>query len=106
MTTSKFTNKEEYLQYRKDWKAEYKQLSQQIRDAKFCRWYASIRRQDRMTPERDERWAKISGKTDYSYWAIKTLKVQATNMLDVLKESKQEAHQQYLAGKQQKLVIA
>ena len=35
MRNLKFNTKEEYLQYRKDWKAEYKQLSQTIREYKW-----------------------------------------------------------------------
>lgn len=34
MRNNKFTTKEEYLQYRKEWKAEYKQLSEDIRETK------------------------------------------------------------------------
>lgn len=32
-----FTNKQEYLAYRSEWKARYKEVSQSIRDMKFVR---------------------------------------------------------------------
>ena len=35
MRNAEFKTKEEYLQYRKDWKAEYKELSQTIREKKL-----------------------------------------------------------------------
>jgi cell shape-determining protein MreC len=41
MRNPKFTTKQEYLQYRKDWKDEYMELSQVIRDHKLIRKYSS-----------------------------------------------------------------
>lgn len=103
--TTKFSNKKEYLQFRKEWKAEYKRLSQEIRDAKFSRWYCSLRRKDKLTPERHERWKSL-GSMCPSYWEIQTLKALATNMIEQLKEAKAEAQRQYLASKTQNEMIA
>src|SRR5208337_3974366 len=40
----KFTSKDEYLRWRSEWKANYKTLTQQIRDVKFARWFEDSRR--------------------------------------------------------------
>ena len=37
MRNNEFTTKKEYLQYRKEWKTEYEELSKQIRDARLMR---------------------------------------------------------------------
>ena len=103
----KFTTKEEYLAYRSDWKAHYKELSQQIRDAKFCRWFCSLKREDRIKPHLAH-FQTIGHKTDWTYWSIYKMQCNATTMLAELKEAKEEAQRQYLAAKTQKeeLVIA
>lgn len=41
MRNPEFTSKEEYIQYRKDWKNEYMTLSQNIRDYKLIRRYST-----------------------------------------------------------------
>lgn len=92
----KFTNKEEYLAYRSNWKAQYKSLSQDIRNAKFCQWYCSLG-EKRTTPQLTARYEEIKG---YTHWSIPTLKFQARNMLEELKLAKVEAQRQYLASKQ------
>lgn len=96
MNTVKFTNKQEYLAYRSNWKSEYAKLSQDIRNAKFCQWYCSLG-EKRTTPELTARYEEIKG---YTHWSIPSLKHQARTMLEERKASKVEAQRQYLAAKQ------
>ena len=103
MTT--FNSKETYLAYRSNWKAEYKQLSQTIRDCKFCRWFESLKNPDRITPELTEKYKSKLNSATQSYY-IHSLKAQATAMLAELKEAKVEAQRQYLASKTTELVTA
>lgn len=79
-----FTNKEEYLAYRSAWKAEYKELSQTIRELK-----ANIRE--------TQKNREYAGRMQYAL--IKERKA-ARTMLDDLKLSKMEAQRQYLEQKQ------
>lgn len=81
MNTTKFTNKEEYLAYRSNWKAEYKQLSKDIRTLK-----AEMRESGHQIT-----WSEFS--------QLKKLKINATEMLEALKQAKIEAQNQYLASK-------
>ena len=83
MTT--FNNKETYLAYRSNWKAEYKQLSEDIRDLKL----------DIKDAQRNN---DFTGRPQYSLYKLRK---QATAMLAELKEAKQEAQRQYLASKQE-----
>lgn len=99
MRNPKFTTKEEYLQYRKDWKEEYKQLSQHIRDFKFARWYQSLG-EKRQNLDGDRRLEEIKKKYRTDYFGVWGLKVKATSMLEELKFAKKEAQRQYLASKQ------
>lgn len=79
-----FTNKEEYLAYRSNWKAEYKELSKTIRELK-----------DEI---RETQKNKINaGRMQYDL--IKKRKA-ARFMMDDLKFSKMEAQRQYLEQKQ------
>jgi hypothetical protein len=94
-----FTNKQEYLAYRSNWKAQYKELSQQIRDYKFCRWFVSLKNPARITPELEEQFKKIVAKHGNRAYYVYPLKRKATSMLQELKESKIEAQRQYLATK-------
>ena len=85
MTTVKFTNKEEYLQYRKEWKAKYKILSYEIRETK-----------------KDIR--EVMRNREYAGGLQSSLirqRAEATAMLEELKESKQEAQRQYLASRKE-----
>jgi len=88
MNTTKFTNKEEYLAYRSNWKAEYKQLSKDIRTLK-----AEMRESGHQIT-----WSEFS--------QLKKLKTNATEMLDALKQAKVEAQKQYLASKANQTVNA
>ncbi len=71
-----FTNKEEYLDYRSNWKSKYKELSQKIRDLK-----AEVRESGHQIT-----WSEFS--------ALRKLKDKATAMLEERKESKVEAQRQ------------
>lgn len=79
-----FTNKEEYLAYRFAWKAEYKELSNTIRQLK-----ADIRK--------TQKERSYAGTMQYTL--IKERKA-ARTMLEELKLSKEEAQRQYLKQKQ------
>ena len=105
MRNIKFSTKEEYLVYRSEWKAEYKTLSQQIRDFKFARWYQTLG-ESRKSPEGDARWLKISNQYKTNCFYVYGLKAKATGMLNELKIAKQEAQRQYLASKESELQAA
>ena len=79
---TKFNTKETYLAYRSNWKAEYNTLSEDIREQKRY-----IRSQS--TPSGDD------------YYALRTMKERATEMLEERIDSKVKAHQQYLAAKEE-----
>jgi ClpP class serine protease len=126
MTTAKFTNKEEYLQYRREWKAEYKQLSQTIREKKWLHkefsrmwnkamiahghpdthWNNNIKSGrfweylDVMQKENPQ-YVELKKKyTNDRKW-VELYSKQATQMIEELKEAKLEAQRQYLASKEQ-----
>lgn len=102
---TKFNSKETYLAYRSEWKANYKQLSQQIRDFKFARWYQTLG-EKRQTPEGDARLLKISNQYKTNCFYVHGLKIKATSMLAELKLAKEEAQRQYLAAKAEKEMVA
>jgi hypothetical protein len=112
-----FTNKEEYLAYRQSWKAEYKELSNTIRDIKWGRkfinkasnkahlqtgsdsWNANYRYIVDEELKNSERYQTILKKVDrYDFWNDKHKKT-ATEMLKDLKLAKAEAQRQYLEQK-------
>jgi hypothetical protein len=106
-----FTNKEEYLAYRSNWKAEYKQLSQDIRDLKFCRSFPMANRFQ--NPKNVERYREIEKRLFNNpntcvEWKIEQYRNKATAMLLELKEAKQKAQDQYLVAKseQRETVLA
>lgn len=82
MRNNQFKTKEEYLQYRKEWKTEYKQLSEDIRECK----------KDIRDMQRNKEYA---GGLQSS---LVGLRAEATGMLEELKLAKQEAQRQYLAN--------
>lgn len=122
---NQFTNKEEYLTYRSDWKVEYKALSQTIRDVKLMWRYTSqacnkaiqmvggsitydnvnkyFRYAEEMVKE-DVRIKNLYEKyNNDKKWIRKTrneYKKEATLMLEELKLAKIEANRQYLERKQ------
>lgn len=79
---NKFNNKETYLAYRSEWKASYKELSNDIRNLKS---------------EMRESGHQI---TWSEYCNLYNLKNKATEMLSQLAAAKIEAHRQYLASKE------
>jgi len=76
-----FTNKEEYLAWRAEWRAQYAQLTQDIREYKLLR-------KDRDPASRSH--------AKYRCWACRK---EATALLELRKKSKIEAQRQYLATK-------
>lgn len=100
MTKFTFNNKETYLAYRSNWKAEYKELTKQIRNAKFCKWFCSLQKEERIKPNL-ARFEKISPTTKWNSYAMFVMQTKATAMLEELKEAKKEAQSQYLNNKNQ-----
>lgn len=121
MRNSKFTTKEEYLQYRKNWKEEYMALTQVIRDHKLIQRYCS--------QDCNKAIQMVGGKLDYSnisaYFRyveqmhkenekLQTLllkykgsrkyllnyRKEAKFMMEELANAKIEANRQYLTSKQ------
>ena len=90
MTTYTFNSKETYLAYRSNWRANYKALSQQIRETKH----------DIKEAMRAKEYA---GSMQYS---LLKMRAQATAMIEELKGAKQEAQRQYLAAHAEELVLA
>ena len=95
-----FNSKEEYLQYRTDWKRRYAALSQDIRDLKLCRKSTeSIKALGQV--ERYERTQK-KFKNQFGFFPQSLCvyyRAKATEMLLERKESKAESQRQYLAKK-------
>jgi hypothetical protein len=90
MTTFTFTNKETYLAYRSEWKANYKNLSQEIRTLK-----ADIRETQ-----------QAKGYAGSMQYRLLKLRDEATAMIEERKASKVEAQRQYLAAHSEELVTA
>lgn len=90
MTTFTFTNKETYLAYRSEWKANYKNLSQEIRSLK--------------TEIKETQRAK--GYAGSMQYALLKKRAEAKAMLGDLELSKEIAQRQYLAAHSQELVMA
>ena len=85
-----FTNKETYLAYRSEWKAEYKSLAKEIRTLK-----ADINETQR-----------AKGYAGYMQYALLKKRATATAMLEERKASKVEAQRQYLIAHKTELVMA
>lgn len=119
MRNKNFTTKKEYLQYRKDWKEEYKTLSQNIREHKLIRRYLSKTANEAMKMvggilsydntkryfeyintlnKENEHLQELLKKHKGTY--LGSLRKHAREMLAELKEAKIEANRQYLANKQ------
>lgn len=104
-----FTNKETYLQWVAEWKAQYGQLSALIRDLKFGRRYQDIERnRPGAAPEaaRYEKLAKAHG-NQYGWFVhgqLTAAKAKATELLETRKAAKEEAQRQYLAAVQTRSV--
>jgi len=121
--TYPFNTKEEYLAYRQMWKAEYKALTQTIRDAKRAKYlfqvatskanrdshvpgqfrsYAKFHNLTKENLEQDVEYQELKKKyntTNNQYWMYPAripLKEAATRMLEELKGAKIEAQRQYM----------
>lgn len=88
MTT--FNSKETYLAYRSNWKAQYKQLSQSIRE---------------LTSDIKET-QRANGYAGQAQYQKLKLRAQAKAMLEELAAAKVEAQRQYLAAKEEEMVMA
>jgi hypothetical protein len=109
---NKFTTKDEYLAYRAEWKADYKRLSVDIRNAKLS---SKDGARNPLTYKRDEKgvgsWVHSKPVTEQEaarsdawkvakeHWGSWCLSPIATAMLEELKQAKLEAQQQYLKQK-------
>ena len=99
MTTFNFKTREEYLNWRAEWKAEYKELSRAIRELKCARkeYIWKYRPKD---DNASKRRTKIGPNPNYSSsasWKAASKSYRATNMLETLKEAKIEAGKQRAA---------
>lgn len=93
MTTFTFKTREEYLVYRSEWKANYKALSQDIRDLKNQRKMFKWEYRTKGDNASQKR-VKVGDNPNYNSsagWKATDLKYSATNMLDELAEAKIEA---------------
>ena len=90
MRNIKFNSKETYLAYRSEWKANYKNLSQEIRE---------LRNEIKET----QRAKGYAGSMQYQ---LLKLRAEAKAMLGDLELSKEIAQRQYLAAHSQELVTA
>jgi hypothetical protein len=98
-----FNSKETYLAYRAAWKAEYKNLSSEIRTLRQAARYHQRKEFGHLTLTEGEEGClaaadKLGGAGSYLY-RRQIRSVQATEMLAGLKEAKMEAQRQYLARK-------
>lgn len=98
-----FNSKETYLAYRSAWKAEYKNLSLEIRTLRSAdRFYQRKTFAHLALTDGEERCLaealKLCGPGSLSFNRLNRSK-RATEMLAELKEAKREAQRQYLARK-------
>lgn len=119
---NKFTTKQEYLDYRSNWKSEYKKTSQIIRDLRYIdKEYARAYNKAWMSTSTDytgnwrskfynrtleilnenKKYQELTLKYKPMVGNTKAYKALATDMLNELKEAKVEAQRQYLESKQQ-----
>ena len=90
MTKYTFNSKETYLAYRSNWRANYKALSQQIRELS----------NDIKVTQREKGYAGAM-----QYQKLK-LRAQATAAIEEMKGARVEAQRQYLAAHSEELVLA
>lgn len=108
-----FNNKETYLAYRSEWKAKYKELSQNIRDLKFCRAFPQAKRFEDYAGKNVARYREIEKRLFNNAntcveWKLEEYRRKATGMLEELKDAKIEAQRQYALERAQRreLVMA
>jgi len=95
-----WTSKEEYLQFVRDWKQVYKDLSQAIREQKFAqrasaslragsnRFHVTVEQLEAARTRRSAVLGKIKEATGISFWDASAL---ATELLEIRKEEKVRA---------------
>ena len=83
-----FTGRDEYLAARREWKTQYRALSQAQRDAKTS-LKAAFRRDD-------------SAQANHWLSQVASYKTQARTLLDALAEAKAEAQRQYVARRDER----
>lgn len=122
MRNLNFTNKEEYLQYRKDWKLDYLKLNQIIKDKKisikeFNRSYNKAKCILHDTPfqsftgilrdllDNNLQLIKVNKiHNNHPGWdSVLILKKEATEMLKELRQSKCHAQELYLKNKRTRI---
>ncbi len=104
MRNQNFNSKETYLAYRSAWKAEYQQLSQDIRDLKFCRGFPQAKRFDNYAGKNVARYREIEKRLFNNpntrvEWKLAEYRERAFCMLAELKDAKARAQEQYLTAK-------
>jgi hypothetical protein len=110
-TNTQFTNKDEYLTYRANWRIQYKQLTRDIRDLKFCRAFPHAKRFEDYAGKNVERYREIEKRLFNNpntcvEWKLIQYRAKATAMLEERKASKIEAQRQYLAAMEQEMISA
>lgn len=99
---SKFTDRASYLVYRAEWKANYKEISQKIRDHKQER---SITNREFSKAELVEKYGSTAY---YQSWiplsnalsSLASVRAEANKLLEELKAAKVEAGKAYKAAKE------
>ncbi len=99
------------MAYRSKWKAEYKQLSQDIRDLKFCRAFPQAKRFEDYAGKNVERYREIEKRLFNNAntcveWKLIQARAKAKAMIEERIESKGEAQRQYWLSKGQVMVSA
>jgi hypothetical protein len=118
MRNLNFKTKESYLTYRSDWKAEYNELSQDIRNLKWlratrCRAYPKVTK-DLKRPDEEYYWKLVAGVKKYlgdipqygklvkkyfgddPYWIegkLQYKRIESTCMLAELKQAKIDSNE-------------
>jgi hypothetical protein len=119
MRNIEFKTKEEYIQYRKNWKEEYKQLSEIIREKKWMikeyqraynKAYIETRKDSYFYNECFKRaeeilkdnklYQNLEGKYKNDKKWVELYRKEARDMMEELKLAKLEAQRQYLASKE------
>lgn len=83
MTTFNFNNRETYLAFRSEWKREYAELTQEIRNLKAT-WAEEIR----------------SGRGGYTHYAVFRKRREARAMMQLLEEARLESARQWAASRE------
>lgn len=95
-----FTNRDEYLVFRRMWKEDYKKLSADIREKKIAFKEAQrlFSKQPYTSANRNQYWAAFNAVSDLRNDLQKMAK-KATSMIAERHAAKEKSHEQYLAEK-------